>query len=69
MKATMEAVTAEPAPPPPPPPPPAPGAEQYVALDFANSALALSGGKFIDLLGTPAAANRWLTERDLAPAA
>ncbi|MGI5350480.1 CGNR zinc finger domain-containing protein [Streptomyces sp. CA-250714] len=47
---------------------PAPGAEQYPALDFANSALALPGGQFLDLLGTPADANRWLTERDLAPA-
>ncbi|MET0234997.1 MAG: ABATE domain-containing protein [Kibdelosporangium sp.] len=47
---------------------PAPGAEQYVALDFANSAIALPGGQFIDLLGTPAAANRWLTEHGLAPA-
>ncbi|GAA3956532.1 hypothetical protein GCM10023085_43860 [Actinomadura viridis] len=48
--------------------PPAPGAEQYPALDFADSAIALPGGQFIDLLGTPAAANRWLTERGLAPA-
>ncbi|MEU5953468.1 ABATE domain-containing protein [Streptomyces sp. NPDC047525] len=62
VKETVETATAEPA------PPPAPGAEQYVALDFANSALALPGGQFTDLLGTPADANRWLTERDLAPA-
>ena len=48
--------------------PPAPGAEQYVALDFANSAVALPGGQFTDALGTPAAANRWLTEHGLAPA-
>ncbi|MGW5862606.1 CGNR zinc finger domain-containing protein [Streptomyces sp. NPDC055239] len=47
---------------------PAPGAEQYPALDFANSAVALPGGQFADFLGTPAAANRWLAERDLAPA-
>jgi predicted RNA-binding Zn ribbon-like protein len=47
---------------------PAPGAEQYLALDFANSAIALPGGQFIDLLGTPAAANEWLTEHGLAPA-
>ncbi|MFI9585727.1 CGNR zinc finger domain-containing protein [Streptomyces sp. NPDC052236] len=57
-----ETATAEPA------LPPAPGAEQYPALDFANSAIALPGGQFLDLLGTPAAANQWLTERDLAPA-
>lgn len=48
--------------------PPAQGAEQYPALDLANSAIALPGGQFIDLLGTPAAANQWLAERDLAPA-
>ncbi|MFC9971034.1 CGNR zinc finger domain-containing protein [Spirillospora sp. NPDC127200] len=48
--------------------PPAPGAEHYLALDFVNSAIALPGGQFTDLLGTPAATNRWLTERDLAPA-
>ncbi len=49
-------------------PPPAPGAEEYLALDFVNSAIALPGGHFIDLLGTPGAANRWLTEHGLAPA-
>jgi predicted RNA-binding Zn ribbon-like protein len=48
--------------------PPAPGAEQYLALDFADSAYALPGGHFIDLLGTPASTNRWLAERGLAPA-
>ncbi|WP_253767687.1 CGNR zinc finger domain-containing protein [Goodfellowiella coeruleoviolacea] len=48
--------------------PPAPGAEQYPALDFANSAIALPGGQFLDLLGTPATATRWLVEHDLAPA-
>ncbi|GAA2221079.1 hypothetical protein GCM10010232_01370 [Streptomyces amakusaensis] len=47
---------------------PAPGAEQHLALDFANSAVVLPGGQFADLLGTPAAARRWLIERDLAPA-
>jgi predicted RNA-binding Zn ribbon-like protein len=47
--------------------PPAPGAEQYVALDFANSAIALPGGQFTDFLGTPAAVNHWLTDHDLAP--
>ncbi|NRQ33660.1 hypothetical protein HII36_17645 [Nonomuraea sp. NN258] len=46
---------------------PAPGAEQYLALDFVNSAVALPGGQFIDLLGTPAAAQDWLVERELAP--
>ncbi|MEV8633078.1 ABATE domain-containing protein [Streptosporangium sp. NPDC051023] len=49
-------------------PPPAPGAEQYPALDFVNSAVALPGGQFIDLLGTPATANHWLTKHGLAPA-
>ncbi|WP_348541589.1 ABATE domain-containing protein [Streptomyces sp. MZ04] len=49
-------------------PPPAPGAERYAALDFANSAIALPGGQFTDLLGTPAAANQWLFAHDLAPA-
>ncbi|MFI1280986.1 CGNR zinc finger domain-containing protein [Streptomyces sp. NPDC020858] len=48
--------------------PPAPGAEQHPALDFANSAVAMPGGQFTDLLGTPATANRWLIEHDLAPA-
>src|SRR4051794_20767624 len=48
--------------------PPAPGAEQYLALDFVNSAIALPGGQFSDLLGTPAATSQWLTERGLAPA-
>jgi predicted RNA-binding Zn ribbon-like protein len=48
--------------------PPAPGAEDYVALDFVNSAIALPGGQFIDLLGTPGTTNQWLTERGLAPA-
>ncbi|MEW9554875.1 ABATE domain-containing protein [Nonomuraea sp. NPDC050783] len=49
-------------------PPPAPGAADHLALDFVNSAIALPGGQFIDLLGTPEATNRWLTERGLAPA-
>jgi predicted RNA-binding Zn ribbon-like protein len=48
--------------------PPAPGAEDYLALDFVNSAIALPGGQFIDLLGTPETTNQWLTERGLAPA-
>ncbi|MEU4548062.1 CGNR zinc finger domain-containing protein [Nonomuraea dietziae] len=48
--------------------PPAPGAEDYLALDLVNSAIALPGGQFIDLLGTPETTNQWLTARDLAPA-
>ncbi|TMR96602.1 CGNR zinc finger domain-containing protein [Nonomuraea basaltis] len=48
--------------------PPAPGAEHYLALDFVDSAIALPGGQFIDLLGTPKGTNQWLTERGLAPA-
>ncbi|WP_043813228.1 CGNR zinc finger domain-containing protein [Allokutzneria albata] len=51
-----------------PPLPPAPGAGQYVALDFVNSAIALPNGHFVDLLGTPAATSSWLVERGLAPA-
>ncbi|WP_416971741.1 ABATE domain-containing protein [Streptomyces sp. 4F14] len=47
--------------------PPAPGEERHPALALANSALALPGGHFIDLLGTPQAANRWLVQRALAP--
>ncbi len=49
-------------------PAPVPGAEQYPALDFANSAIALPGGRFLDFLDTPQAATRWLAERGLAPA-
>ncbi|WP_192583017.1 CGNR zinc finger domain-containing protein [Streptomyces albicerus] len=64
MRTVNENVTAESV---EPTPPPAPGAEQYPALDFANSAVALPGGQFLDFLGTPAAANRWLTEHGLAP--
>ncbi|MEV0224730.1 ABATE domain-containing protein [Streptomyces sp. NPDC050704] len=48
--------------------PPAPGEEQYPALALANSVIALPGGHFIDLLGTPTAANQWLVDHDLAPA-
>ncbi|NYI07539.1 ABATE domain-containing protein [Allostreptomyces psammosilenae] len=48
--------------------PPAPGAEQYPALHFANSAVRLPGGQSVDLLGTPEAATRWLVEGGLAPA-
>ncbi|MEU8487744.1 ABATE domain-containing protein [Streptomyces sp. NPDC048641] len=49
-------------------PPPAPGAEDHLALDFVNSAVALPGGRFVDYLGTPESANRWLTGHGLAPA-
>ncbi|WP_433325405.1 CGNR zinc finger domain-containing protein [Spirillospora sp. CA-294931] len=62
MRAVSETLTAESA------LPPAPGAGDYLALDFVNSAIALPGGQLIDLLATPAATNRWLTERGLAPA-
>nr|WP_041313802.1 ABATE domain-containing protein [Saccharothrix espanaensis] len=48
-------------------PPPAPGAEQYPALDFANSAVALPGGQYTDQLGTPTSADRWLADHALAP--
>ncbi|MFC8718580.1 ABATE domain-containing protein, partial [Kitasatospora sp. NPDC057198] len=49
-------------------PPPAPGAEQYPALDFANSLLTRPGGP-VDLLAGPAEASAWLVERGLAPEA
>ncbi|MCQ4040807.1 CGNR zinc finger domain-containing protein [Streptantibioticus rubrisoli] len=64
MRSVKETATGKPV---HPAPPPAPGAEQYRALDFANTALALPGGQFLDLLGSPEAAKRWLAERDLAP--
>ena len=51
-----------------PVPPPAPGAEDHLCLDFVNSAVALPGGQFIDLLGTPEGTNQWLFDRGLAPA-
>ncbi|MFI5695004.1 CGNR zinc finger domain-containing protein [Kribbella sp. NPDC051586] len=47
--------------------PPAPGAEACLALDFANTAIALPGGQYVDLLGSPASVNAWLTQRGLAP--
>ncbi|MFK0190912.1 CGNR zinc finger domain-containing protein [Kitasatospora sp. NPDC090308] len=47
-------------------PPPAPGAEQYPALDFANSLLALPAGP-LDLLAAPGPASAWLVEHGLAP--
>ncbi len=52
----------------PPGPPPAQGEEDHLSLALANSAIALPGGHTIDLLGTPAQANQWLTQRGLAPA-
>ncbi|MFI6508018.1 CGNR zinc finger domain-containing protein [Streptosporangium sp. NPDC050855] len=48
--------------------PPAPGAERHLALDVANTVIALPGGRCVDLLDTPDAVGRWLAERDLAPA-
>ncbi|MFJ8945279.1 CGNR zinc finger domain-containing protein [Streptomyces sp. NPDC102395] len=56
-----ETVIAEPA------VPPAQGEADHPSLALANSAIAMPGGHTIDLLGTPAQANRWLTERGLAP--
>ncbi|WP_369393630.1 ABATE domain-containing protein [Streptomyces sp. CG1] len=47
--------------------PPAQGEGEHLALALANSAIALPGGLTVDLLGTPAQANHWLTERGLAP--
>ncbi|WP_390898833.1 CGNR zinc finger domain-containing protein [Streptomyces cynarae] len=47
--------------------PPAQGEEEHISLALANSAIALPGGLTVDLLGTPAQANHWLTERGLAP--
>ncbi|WP_371681473.1 ABATE domain-containing protein [Streptomyces sp. NBC_01276] len=48
--------------------PPAQGEREHLSLALANSAVARPGGHTIDLLGTPAQANLWLTERGLAPA-
>ncbi|MEV0243980.1 CGNR zinc finger domain-containing protein [Streptomyces sp. NPDC050674] len=50
-----------------PAPPPVQGEEEHPSLALANSATALPGGRTLDLLGTPAQANHWLTERGLAP--
>ncbi|MFE1878530.1 CGNR zinc finger domain-containing protein [Streptomyces diastatochromogenes] len=47
--------------------PPAQGEDEHLSLALANSATALPGGLTVDLLGTPAQANQWLTERGLAP--
>nr|WP_208905434.1 ABATE domain-containing protein [Streptomyces melanosporofaciens] len=52
----------------PPGLPPAQGEEEHLSLALANSAIALPGGHTLDLLGTPAQANQWLAQRDLAPA-
>ncbi|MFJ1732617.1 CGNR zinc finger domain-containing protein [Streptomyces sp. NPDC088254] len=56
-----ETVIAEPA------VPPAQGEADHLSLALANSAIAIPGGHTLDLLGTPAQANHWLTERGLAP--
>ncbi|MFI1105839.1 CGNR zinc finger domain-containing protein [Streptomyces melanogenes] len=50
-----------------PVPPPARGEVEHLSLALANSAIVRPGGHTIDLLATPAQANRWLTERGLAP--
>ncbi|WP_432044511.1 CGNR zinc finger domain-containing protein [Streptomyces asiaticus] len=47
--------------------PPATGEEAHLSLALANSAIAMAGGHTVDLLGTPAQVNHWLTERGLAP--
>ncbi|MEV4732370.1 CGNR zinc finger domain-containing protein [Saccharopolyspora sp. NPDC049426] len=47
--------------------PPAPGEGEHHSLALANSSLALPGGHRVDLLGSPAAANEWLSVRGLAP--
>ncbi|MCY9784346.1 ABATE domain-containing protein [Nocardiopsis sp. EMB25] len=47
--------------------PPAPGEERYSSLALANTVIALPGGRFADLLGTPLATNQWMTARGLAP--
>ncbi|GAA3071312.1 hypothetical protein GCM10010448_62650 [Streptomyces glomeratus] len=47
--------------------PPAQGEEEHLSLALANTAIALASGHTVDLLGTPAQANHWLTERGLAP--
>ncbi|WP_405058857.1 ABATE domain-containing protein [Kribbella sp. NBC_01505] len=51
-----------------PPLPPAPGAADSLALDFVNTAIALPGNQYADLLGSPAAVNHWLTSWGLAAA-
>jgi len=61
MRGMKESVRAEPA------LPPAQGEEEHFSLALANSATAMPGGHTVDLLGTPAQANHWLTQRGLAP--
>lgn len=46
--------------------PPAPGADTWLALDFANTAIALPNGQYVDLLGNPASVNSWLAAHNLA---
>ncbi|GAA2531446.1 MULTISPECIES: CGNR zinc finger domain-containing protein [Streptomyces] len=48
--------------------PQAPGAALHPALDLANSAIALPGGQFLDVLGTPSGATQWLVDHNPAPA-
>ncbi|MER5377008.1 CGNR zinc finger domain-containing protein [Streptomyces sp. NPDC002553] len=62
MRGMRETVITEPA------VPPAQGEADHLSLALANSAIAMPGGHTLDLLGTPAQANHWLTERGLAPA-
>uniref|UniRef100_UPI003516FCEC ABATE domain-containing protein n=1 Tax=Streptomyces calvus TaxID=67282 RepID=UPI003516FCEC len=61
MRTVKEALMEEPA------LPPAQGEADHLSLALVNSAVALPGGHTADLLGTPARANDWLTERGLAP--
>ncbi|MGW8886330.1 ABATE domain-containing protein [Streptomyces sp. NPDC055749] len=56
-----ESVTEEPA------VPPVQGEDEHPSLALANSSVSLPGGHTVDLLGTPAQANQWLTRRGLAP--
>ena len=61
MRSMKESVTEEAA------VPPAQGEEEHPSLALANSAVTLPGGHTIDLLAAPEQANRWLTQRGLAP--
>ncbi|MEU2180062.1 CGNR zinc finger domain-containing protein [Streptomyces thermolilacinus] len=47
---------------------PAPGTDRHPALDLANSAFTVPGGRRVDLIGEPADADQWLFERGFAPA-
>ncbi|MDH6708137.1 putative RNA-binding Zn ribbon-like protein [Kitasatospora sp. MAA19] len=51
-----------------PAPPPATGEQQYPSIALVNSAVTLPGGHVVDRLGTPASAEQWLLEHELAPA-